>query len=130
MARLAPCRRGADPPLPPYRFAVSLNGVHTPASMPLMAARIDLVDPKTRVRRTLSLPGPSHLCGFSRDGSQLLLLTLERSSAGTKEDPDRGLKSDACILNLRRGTCRRIARDVFAAAWIEGSDETTSAAPS
>ena len=103
------------------RFAVGLDGLDTPASVPHMAARIELIDPRTTSRRPLRLPGPAHLCGFSHDGSRLLLLVLSRTEPATKDDLYRGMKSDAYVVDLRGGACRRVAREAFDAAWMSGS---------
>jgi hypothetical protein len=101
------------------RFAVGLESVDTPASVPRMATRIELIDRRTKARHALELPGPAHLCGFSRDGSRLLLLVLSRTEPPTKDDMYRGMQSDAYVFDLRTGACRRVARNAFDAAWME-----------
>jgi hypothetical protein len=101
------------------RFAVGLDEVDTPALLPFMAARVELVDRRTKARHALKLPGPAHLCGFSPDGTRLLLLVLSRTEPPTKDDMYRGMKSDAYVFDLRTGACHRVARNAFDAAWME-----------
>jgi hypothetical protein len=91
------------------RLAVGLDGVDVPSWLPSMSRRVVLVDPRTKKGQALSLPGPSHICGFSRDGSRLLILTRDAT----------GRTANAYVVSLDDGKSRLLARGVSEAVWIE-----------
>jgi hypothetical protein len=81
------------------------------AALGIMGKRIVLVDRQTRAQHPLNIPAPAKICGFSKDGSQLLLIAL-RVEAGKE-------KGDAHFLNLKNGGRRLIAKAVTEAVWVE-----------
>jgi hypothetical protein len=49
---------------------------------------------------------------------------LSRTLPPTKDDLYRGMKSDAYVVDLRSGSCHRVARQAFDAAWINAPDRS------
>jgi hypothetical protein len=92
------------------RYAVGLGRTKAHSALPPMARRLEIVDGRTKARRELRIPAPSHVAGFSPDGRTLLLLMLRRT-------PWRDA-ADAVTLDVASGRRRLIARDVTEAAWL------------
>jgi hypothetical protein len=91
------------------RFAVVV-GKDTPRGS---GESLVLVDRRTKARRTLSTQGAPGVCGFSNDGTQLLVIERPIEGEGVREE------GDAYVLDLKRGSRRLIARRVLEAAWLE-----------
>jgi hypothetical protein len=90
------------------------TGCSQKAALGRMGKRIVLVDRRTKAQRTLAIAGPSRICGFSPDGSRLLLVS-SRDEAGRA-------KGDAYVVDLKSGARRRVVRDVIEAVWVQVPD--------
>lgn len=98
------------------QFAVAI-GFQNAQTEAVGASHLEIVDARTKQRHRLHVPTPVEICGFSRDGKELLLLS------GRAEDEG----GDVYVLDMSSHRIRRVVEGATEALWWERRSAAGSA---